>query len=57
LVFSSWDSSFWLSEFRNLSSHTRPDEPCLRNEISDLCNPAIKPSLSSLSLSRSFFLC
>lgn len=38
------------SSERNLSSHTRPEEPCLLKEIADLCNPAIAAASLPLSL-------
>lgn len=43
------------SSARTLSSQMRPDEPCLLNEIDDLCNVVIIRS-KSVSVFSSFFL-
>lgn len=38
---------------RNLSSHTKPDEPCLLKDVVDLCKPAIFLCLSDPCLEGS----
>lgn len=41
---------------RNLSSHTKPDDPCLLKDVVDLCNPAISLPLEGWSVWRKYEL-